>query len=83
MGIFSRITGRMDRQSHLMGAMMDRLDVDREALASDACGARLEAAARSCLMCQDSDECQRWLDGKGDTAPDFCPNTTFFADHRK
>ncbi len=83
MGIFARITERMDRQSQLMGAMMERLDVNREALAEEACGARLEAAARSCLMCRDSDECQRWLEGNCETGPDFCPNTAFFADHRR
>lgn len=83
MGIFARITDRMDRQSQLMGAMMDRLEVDIEGAATEAAGARLEAAARSCLMCQDSGECQRWLEGNGETAPDFCPNTAFFADHHK
>ncbi|QKV18922.1 DUF6455 family protein [Oricola thermophila] len=83
MGILARIADRMDRQSHLMDAMMDRLEVDREALAMDTCGARLEAAARSCLMCRDSEECGRWLDGKDDTAPTFCPNIQVFELHRK
>jgi len=83
MGIFARITQRMDRQSHLMGAMMERMDVDLEAAGTEASGARLERAARSCLMCQDSDACEHWLEGNAETGPDFCPNRQFFADHHK
>ena len=83
MGIFARIADRMDRQSHLMGAMMERLEVDIEGAATEAAGTRLEAAARSCLMCRDSGKCQPWLEGNGEAAPDFCPNTAFFAGHHK
>jgi hypothetical protein len=85
MGIFTRITERMDRQAHLMGAMMERLEVDTVAMGTEAAGARFERAARSCLMCKDSDECERWLDqhAAAETGPDFCPNARFFALHRK
>jgi hypothetical protein len=85
MGFFTRISERMDRQSQLMGAMMQSLHVDTEAAATEASGARLERAARSCLMCQDSDKCERWLEGHADAeaGPDFCPNRMFFADHHK
>ncbi|GAB4358969.1 MAG: hypothetical protein Kow0026_20290 [Oricola sp.] len=84
MGIFARITERMDRQSHLMGAMMACLDVDTEGAATEAGGARLERAARSCLMCPDSDKCERWLASHphAEAGPDFCPNRMFFAMHR-
>lgn len=85
MGIFARITERMDRQSHLMGAMMASLDVDTEGAATEASGARLERAARSCLMCRDSDACERWLmaNPHAEAGPEFCPNRVFFADHHK
>ena len=85
MGIFTRITERMDRQAHLMGAMMERLEVDTVAMGTEAAGARFERAARSCLMCRDSDECERWLEGHStaEAGPEFCPNRLFFADHRK
>lgn len=83
MGLFTRITDRMNRQSKQMGMMMQRLEVNSESLAAEAMGARLERAARTCLACRDSDECQHWLEGKGDTAPDFCPNAPLFAMHRR
>ena len=83
MGIFTRIAERMDRQSQLMGAMMERLDVDRAGLATEAEGTRLQAAARSCLMCQDIEKCEAWLAGNCETTPDFCPNSAVFAMHRK
>lgn len=78
MGIFARINERMDRQAHLMGEMMKRLDVNTEAAADG-----LESAARRCLMCRAGEECQHWLEGKGDTAPDFCPNADLFALYSK
>jgi len=83
MGIFARITERMDRQAHLMGAMMERLDVDLEGAATEAGGVRLEAAARSCLACRDSEACRRWLEANDGSAPAFCPNAAFFGAHRK
>ncbi|MFZ2103697.1 MAG: DUF6455 family protein [Oricola sp.] len=87
MGIFGRITERMDQQTHLMGAMMERLGVDIEAAGMQAAGGSLANAARSCVLCQSSEECARWL--KGDPAagdaegPEFCPNRLFFALHRR
>ena len=87
MGIFTKITERMDRQAHLMGAMMECLDVDIEAAGTEAAGARLERAARSCLICQDSDKCELWLTHSSatgvETGPEFCPNRLFFATHRR
>ena len=83
MGIFTRIADRMDRQTNLMGAMMQRLDVDVVGAAADASGTRLGTAGRKCLACRDSDACQRWLDGNSEGYPDFCPNASFFAQHHK
>lgn len=83
MGLFASIGERMDRQAHLMGAMMKRLDVDVESAGFESGGARLQSAARACLLCRESDVCQRWLEGAGDTAPDFCRNSQLFALHRK
>lgn len=83
MGIFTRIVERMDRQSNLMGAMMKRLEVDPVTLATESEGARIQSAARTCLMCRDSEECARWLEGNGDTPPDFCANSALFASYHK
>ncbi len=83
MGLLANIGKRMDRQAHLMGAMMKRLDVDIESVGLEGDGARLQSAARSCLLCRDSDVCERWLEGAGDTPPDFCRNSQLFALHRK
>jgi hypothetical protein len=83
MGIFTRITERMDRQAHLMGAMMERLEVDVDAAGLEASGALLQRASRSCLMCKDSDECERWFESGAEGEPDFCPNARFFALHHR
>ena len=83
MGFFVRIGERMDRQAQLMGAMMKRLDVDIASTARDGTGDRLEHAARTCLMCRDSDACQHWLESGSSEMPDFCPNLQYFADHRQ
>lgn len=83
MGIFTRIANRMERQSGLMGAMMQRMDLDMAGVAADGSGISLEAAIRSCLACGNSDECKHWLESGSDTQPNFCPNASFFALHRK
>lgn len=83
MGIFTRIANRMDRQSGLMGAMMQRLDLDIAGVAGDGSGMALESAIRSCLACRNSDECKHWLESGSGSEPDFCPNASFFALHRK
>ena len=83
MGIFTRIANRMDRQSGLMHAMMQRMDVDMDSMAASGSGRSLEAAVRSCLACHNSDECQHWLEGSDGSEPDFCPNAPYFAMHHK
>lgn len=83
MGIFTRIANRMDRQSGLMSAMMQRMDVDMAGVAADGSGLSLEAAVRSCLACHNSEKCQHWLESDNGADPDFCPNASFFALHRK
>lgn len=85
MGLFRRISMRIDRQTQLMGAMMERLEVDSGKAGLDGRGWRLENAIRSCISCTDSDACERWLrdqaDSKSAQGPRFCPNRTFFAWH--
>jgi Family of unknown function (DUF6455) len=84
MGIFGRITQRMDRQTHLMGAMMERLGVDIEAAGMQAGGGSLANAARACVVCRSSDECKRWLEADGDAGePNFCPSRRFFTLHHR
>ena len=83
MGIFTRIANRMDRQSGLMGAMMQRMDVDMAGVAADGSGMSLEGASRSWLACKHGNECQHWLESDSGSEPDFCPNASFFALHRK
>lgn len=87
MGLYARITARMDERSHLMGAMMKELGVDIESATMQSAGASFANAARACLACRSVGECQHWLDdcaANGMTSqPSFCPNRTFFGLHRK
>ena len=83
MGIMERFEGRLERQAHLMGGMMDRLGVNPERAAQDAFGLDMARATRACLFCRHSDECEVWLSTHPATgaAPDFCRNRSFFAAH--
>jgi hypothetical protein len=74
------MTKRVERQAHLMGAMMERGGVDLGAAAREGRGAAFAAASRRCLACPNSDACERWLVEAGEnTPPAFCPNATFFS----
>lgn len=83
MGLFSRISERMERQSKLMGAMMERYDVDMTEAAMEASGTRFGSAARTCMVCGESDACQRWMESGSKGEPGFCPNIRFFEQHRR
>jgi hypothetical protein len=77
MGIFKRVTDHLDRQSTLMGGMMERLNVDFQAGDGVALGQRLGRAVRACVSCQNTETCQAWQDAHVDgaaEAPAFCPN---------
>lgn len=82
MGIFSKIRDRLDRQSRLMGGMMDRLGVSLGDGKADASGLAMERAVRACAFCGHGGECQAWQEAHPDgaeRAPDFCPNAAFWA----
>lgn len=87
MGVFARVTERVDRQAKLMGTMMECLTVDLERAGQVGLGYQMESAIRSCIFCNDSDACERWLREHADensiSGPRFCPNRAFFALHRK
>lgn len=75
-----KLKARLDRQASLMNRMMRRLGVDAAAVADDAFGATLGAAARTCLLCGHDVECEAWLDTApaGSRPPEFCPNGHLF-----
>lgn len=82
MSIFSKIRDRINRQSRLMGGMMDRLGVTLTDGQVDATGLAVERAVRACAFCGHSEECEAWQDAHTDgaeRAPDFCPNAAFWA----
>lgn len=69
---------RVERQARLMGAMMERVGVDPGAAAREARGIAFAAASRRCLICSNSELCERWLAGGSRGAPPaFCPNAAF------
>ena len=82
MGIFTRIANRMDQQSSLMSAMMQRMDVDIDSMAATS-GLSLGAAVRSCMACHNGDECKHWLESNEGGEPNFCPNAPFFGQYHK
>jgi hypothetical protein len=69
---------RVERQAHLMGAMMERAGIDPADAALR--GRAFAAAGRRCLWCAASHQCEGWLGEAGATtlSPPFCPNTEFF-----
>ena len=82
MGIFSKISDHFERQSRLMGGMMDRLGVSLTDIKADPTGLAVERAVRACAFCSHGGECQAWQDAHpdgADTAPGFCPNAAFWA----
>jgi hypothetical protein len=85
MGIVQRIGVRLERQSHLLGLMMERLGVDQELAGQERLGLTMARAARSCIFCRHSAACEEWLSaGAGPrprAGPDFCGNRDFFSAH--
>lgn len=77
MGMFTKLSEHLDRQSNLMGGMMQRLDVDFEPASGVLLGQQLERAVRACMFCGHGDVCQAWQTAHtegADSAPKFCPN---------
>ncbi|HCL63551.1 MAG TPA: hypothetical protein DIC56_01610 [Rhizobium sp.] len=84
MGIIERVATGLERQSHLMSVMMERLGVDQALAGQEQLGLSLARAVRSCLFCRHSDACEAWLshcEGQMETGPEFCGNRRFFDAH--
>ena len=73
------LVNRAEQHAHLMGEMMDRVGVDVDAAAAE--GHALAIAARRCMFCANTAECEDWLHSveHADAAPAFCPNRALFA----
>ena len=63
----------VERRAIRMHQMMDRLEVDVIAFVRLRRGETYAEARSICLSCLEGDKCLRWLDGKTDATPDFCP----------
>ena len=74
---------RFERQARLMGAMMERIGVKPEQVASR--GRLYGAANRRCLWCSAHEECGRWIEQShgADNGPGFCPNAMLFETTRR
>jgi hypothetical protein len=71
---------RFERQAFLMGAMMERVQVDPTVSVGQ--GSAFAAASRRCLWCNSHEQCGRWLQehaGAAASAPLFCPNADYFS----
>jgi hypothetical protein len=69
---------RVERQTKLFRAMIEREGVDPAAAAREDHGAAFARAARRCLACPHGDACRDWLDsGRREPAPDFCCNRAY------
>jgi len=69
---------RLGTHAALLGRMLRRCAVDPARLAEEAGGPGFLVIARACMVCENVEECRRWLDaaepGRRYTPPDFCPN---------
>jgi hypothetical protein len=75
----------VERQASRMHDMMDKLDVDRAALAEFDQGQIYADARKRCLCCSATLECLYWLDApdKARKSPEFCPNLRIFEPLRR
>ena len=71
----------VERRATRMQQMMDRLRVDALALVWLRNGDAYVEARSRCLLCNQGDECIRWLDKRNgpNSGPDFCPNLEAFS----
>ena len=70
---------RAEQHARLLGEMMDRVGVDVGAAAAE--GHALAIAARRCMFCASTAECEDWLHStqRAESPPAFCPNKAFLA----
>jgi hypothetical protein len=69
----------VERRATRMHEMIDRLGVDRSAIARLGGGDAFAQARARCLACAALDECLPWLDRPHNLGcADFCPNLVFF-----
>ncbi len=74
----------VERQAVRLHKMMDRLNVDAVALVRLKQGDVYAKARFTCLFCQESDVCLRWLDRQEtDESPKFCPVLEIFTACKK
>jgi hypothetical protein len=71
----------VERRATRMQQMMDRLSVNALALVCLRNGDAYVEARSRCLLCNQGDECIRWLDTRNgpNSGPDFCPNLEIFS----
>ncbi len=74
----------VERRAMRMRQMMHRLNVDAVALLCVRSGEAFAEARSKCVLCDQSDQCLRWLDRDygSSTAPDFCPLFLLFSSCR-
>ncbi len=76
--------GVVERQAIRLHKMINRLDVDAVALVRRQQGALYARARSTCLLCQESAFCLRWLDrAEASDKPDFCPVLAILNDCKK
>lgn len=80
-----RMHRTVERQAIRLQKMMDRLNVDAVALVRMKQGDVYAKARSTCLFCQESDVCLRWLDQPetDQCLPVFCPLMDVFNACRK
>jgi len=69
-----------ERRASRMREVIERLGVDRSALAREGGGSDLLRAQEKCQVCPCVAECLMWVDGRAtaETAPAFCCNLALF-----
>lgn len=80
--MFKQRNQHMEERAHLMGRMIERLDVDVTKVAVAAGGQDFANAIRHCVSCGAGEECQGYLDDPTATGtPHFCPNARLFREN--
>ncbi|MEM1045567.1 MAG: DUF6455 family protein [Pseudomonadota bacterium] len=84
---FQNMVEILDERADMMARMLETLGLRNRPCSDAAAASDLRTAARNCMMCRSTGECQTWIaeqDIVGRTSdPTFCPNYARFMEWQK
>lgn len=78
MNILERVQSRLEQSTEIMSRAGVSMLEGGYAAQND-----MRSAIWRCLLCRHGDNCRDWLAAGRTDVPDFCPNRTIYARHRR